>query len=202
MADIKERKKDTSSIKEKRTSMPKELLKLETIHSIQWARQQVQEAAEPEQQEGEGAGAGMPRLRVPQIRQHSRSNLKRETHDNPTTAGKSTTESSIMSTDAVVESAPSKVQESYTHAQEQGRKLAIRQETERPRESRSKRITYHPLMLFGKRNPTLLHCPILFGNDLLPALTPQVLFGKFRLPTLTLQLLFGKGPLLHLLHLL
>ena len=131
MADIKERKKDTSSIKEKRTSMPKELLKLETIHSIQWARQQVQEAAEPEQQEGEGAGAGMPRLRVPQIRQHSRSNLKRETHDNPTTAGKSTTESSIMSTDAVVESAPSKVQESYTHAQEQGRKLAIRQETEK-----------------------------------------------------------------------
>ena len=53
MADIKERKKDTSSIKEKHTSVPKELLKQETIHSIQWARQQVQEAAEPEQQETE-----------------------------------------------------------------------------------------------------------------------------------------------------
>ena len=51
MADIKERKRDTGSIKEKRTSIPKELLKQETIHSIQWARQQVQEAAEPEQQE-------------------------------------------------------------------------------------------------------------------------------------------------------
>ena len=131
MADIKERKRDRDSIKEKRTSIPKELLKQETIHSIQWARQQVQEAAEPEQQENEGAGAGMPRLRVPQIRQHSRSNLKRETHDNPTTAGKSTTGNSIMSTDTVVESAPSKVQETYVHAQEQGRKLAIRQETEK-----------------------------------------------------------------------
>ena len=131
MPDIKERKRDKDSIKEKHTSVPKELLKQETIHSIQWARQQVQEAAEPEQQEGEGAGAGMPRLRVPQIRQHSRSNLKRETHDNPTTAGKSTAESSIMSTDDVVELAPSKVQEAYAHAQEQGRKLAIRQETEK-----------------------------------------------------------------------
>ena len=131
MPDIKERKKDTSSIKEKRTSIPKELLKQETIHSIQWARQQVQEAAEPEQQENERAGAGMPRLSAPQIRQPSRSKLKRETHDTPTTVSKSTTENSIMSTDAVVESASSKVQESYTHAQEQGRKLAIRQETEK-----------------------------------------------------------------------
>ena len=131
MADIKERKKDVNSIKEKRTSMPKELLKQETIHSIQWARQQVQEAAEPEQQENEGAGAGMPRLSVPQIRRPSRSKLKRETHDNPTTASKSTTRNSIMSTDAVVESAPSKVQETYAHAQEQGRKLVIRQEKEK-----------------------------------------------------------------------
>ena len=131
MADIKERRKDAGSIKEKRTSMPKELLKQETIHSIQWARQQVQEAAEPEQQENEGAGAGMPRLRVPQIRQHSRSKLKRETHDTPTTAGKSTTGNSIMSTGIAVDSAPSRIQESYTHAQEQGRKLAIRQEMDK-----------------------------------------------------------------------
>ena len=81
MADIKERKKDTSSIKEKRTSVPKELLKQETIHSIQWARQQVQEAAEPEQQENEGAEAGMARLSTPRIRHPSRSKHKREAHD-------------------------------------------------------------------------------------------------------------------------
>ena len=131
MADIKERKKDTGSIKEKRTSIPKELLKQETIHSIQWARQQVQAAAEPERQENEEAGARMSRLSVPQIRRHSRSKLKRETYDTPTTASKSTTESSIMSTGTAVESAPSRVQEAYAHAQEQGRKLAIRQETEK-----------------------------------------------------------------------
>ena len=131
MADIKERKKDTGSIKEKRTSIPKELLKQGTIHSIQWARQQVQEAAEPEQQENEGAGTGMPRLSIPQIKRHSRSKLKHETYDTPTTASKSTTESSIMSTGTAVESAPNRVQEAYAHAQEQGRKLAIRQETEK-----------------------------------------------------------------------
>ena len=131
MADIKERKRDTGSIKEKRTSVPKELLKQETIHSIQWARQQVQEAAEPEQQENEGAEVGMPRLSVPQIRRPSRSKLKRETYDTPTTASKSTTESSIMSTGTAVESAPSRVQEAYTHAQVQGRKLAFRQEKEK-----------------------------------------------------------------------
>ena len=131
MADIKERRKDAGSIKEKRTSVPKELLKQETIHSIQWAQQQVQEAAEPEQQENEGAGTGMPRLSIPQIKRHSRSKLKHETYDTPTTASKSTTEISIMSTGTAVESAPSRVQEAYAHAQEQGRKLAIRQETEK-----------------------------------------------------------------------
>ena len=131
MADIKERKRDTGSIKEKRTSAPKELLKQETIHSIQWARQQVQEATEPESQENEGAGTGVPRLSIPQIKRHSRSKLKHETYDTPTTASKSTTEISIMSTGTAVESAPSRVQEAYAHAQEQGRKLAIRQETER-----------------------------------------------------------------------
>lgn len=131
MADIKERKKNTISIEEKRTSAPKELLKQETIHSVQWARQQVQEAAEPESQENEEAGAGMPRLSIPQIKRHSRSKLKHETYDTPTTASKSTTESSIMSTGTVVESGPNRIQESYTHAQEQGRKLAIRQEIEK-----------------------------------------------------------------------
>ena len=131
MPDIKERKRDTGSIKEKHTSVPKELLKQETIHSIQWARQQVQEAAEPELQENERVGAGMPRLSVPQIKKPSRSKLKRETHDTSTTAGKSTTGDSIMSTDDVVELAPSKVQEAYAHAQEQGRKLAIRQEMDK-----------------------------------------------------------------------
>lgn len=131
MADIKERKKDTSSIKEKRTSVPKELLKQETIHSIQWARQQVQEAAEPEQQENEGAEAGMARLSTPRIRHPSRSKHKREAHDTSTTVGKSTGENSIMSTNSAEKTVPSKVQETYAHAQEQGRKLAIRQEIEK-----------------------------------------------------------------------
>ena len=73
----------------------------------------------------------MPRLSIPQIKSHSSSKTKQAVHDNPTTAGKSTIENSIMSTDTVAESAPSRVQESYAHAQEQGRKLAIRQETEK-----------------------------------------------------------------------
>ena len=131
MADIKERKKDTGSIKEKRTSAPKELLKQETIHSIQWARQQVQEAAEPEQQENEGAGTGMPRLSVPQIKRHSGTKSKRAVHDTPTTSGKSAEKNGIMSTNIVEKTVPSKVRETSAHAQEQGRKLAIRQETEK-----------------------------------------------------------------------
>ena len=131
MADIKERKRDTGSIKEKRTSVPKELLKQESIHSIQWARQQVQEAAEPEQQENDRAGVKTPRLSVPQIGRTSRSKLKQEAHNTSTTASKSTAKNSIMSTDTVVESEPNRIQETYTHAQEQGRKLAIRQETEK-----------------------------------------------------------------------
>ena len=131
MADIKERRKDAGSIKEKCTSIPKELLKQETIHSIQWAQQQVQEAAEPEQQENEGAEAGMPRLSVLQIKRHSGTKSKRAVHDTPTTSGKSAEKNGIMSTNIVEKTVPSKVRESYTHAQEQGRKLAIRQETER-----------------------------------------------------------------------
>ena len=131
MADIKERKKDTSSIKEKRTSVPKELLKQETIHSIQWAQQQVQEAAEPEQQENERVGAGMPRLSVPQIKSHSRHKTKQAVHDPPTATEQSTREFNIMSTKDKGESAPSKVQKTYAHAQDQGRKLAIRQEMDK-----------------------------------------------------------------------
>ena len=131
MADIKERKKDTGSIKEKRTSIPKELIKQEAIHSIQWARQQVQEAAEPEQQENEGAEAGMPRLSVLQIKRHSGTKSKRAVHDTPTATEKSTREFNVMSTRVEGKSAPSKIQETYAHAQDQGRKLAIRQEAER-----------------------------------------------------------------------
>lgn len=109
MADIKERKKDTGSIKEKRTSIPKELLKQETIHSIQWARQQVQEAAEPESQENEEAGAGMPRRSVPQIKSHSRPQTKQAVHDPPTATEQSAREFNIMSTKVKGESAPSRV---------------------------------------------------------------------------------------------
>lgn len=56
MADIKERKKDTGSIKEKRTSVPKELLKQETIHSIQWARQQVRRRRSRNSRKTKGLG--------------------------------------------------------------------------------------------------------------------------------------------------
>ena len=133
MADIKERKRNRDSTKEKRTSVPKELLKQEAIHSIQWARQQVEEAAEPEQQENEGAGAGagMSRLSVPRIKSHSSPKAKQAVHDPPTATEQSAREFNIMSTKAKGESAPSKVQEGYAHAQDQGRKLAIRQETEK-----------------------------------------------------------------------
>ena len=150
MPDIKERKKDTGSIKEKRTSAPKELLKQETIHSIQWARQQVQEAAaEPEQQENERVGARMPRLSVPQIKRHSGSKSKQAVHDTPNATEKSTRERSIMSTKAKGESAPSRIQESYTHAQEQGRKLAVRQEmdkTERIKERAENAIPFDSVL--------------------------------------------------------
>ena len=131
MADIKERKWDTSSIKEKRTSIPKELLKQETIHSIQWARQQVQEAAEPEQQENDRAGMKTPRLSVPQIKRHSGSKSKQAVHDTPTTAGKSAEKYDIMSTNSAEKSVPSKVRETSVHSQDQGRKLAIRQEMDK-----------------------------------------------------------------------
>ena len=144
MADIKERKKDTGSIKEKRTSAPKKLLKQETIHSIQWARQQVQEAAEPEQQENEGAGTGMPRLSVPQIKRHSGTKSKRAVHDTPATSGKSAEKNGIMSTNIVEKTVPSKVRETSAHAQDQGRKLAIRQETEKAERIKERRENASP----------------------------------------------------------
>lgn len=144
MADIKERKKDTGSIKEKRTSAPKELLKQETIHSIQWARQQVQEAAEPEQQENEGAGTGMPRLSVPQIKRHSGTKSKRAVDDTPATSGKSAEKNGIMSTNIVEKTVPSKVRETSAHAQDQGRKLAIRQETEKAERIKERRENASP----------------------------------------------------------
>ena len=73
----------------------------------------------------------MPRLSVPQIKRHSGTKAKQAVHDTPTTAEKSTRESNIISTRTKGEPAPSRVQETYAHAQAQGRKLAIRQETER-----------------------------------------------------------------------
>ena len=98
MADIKERKKDTGSIKEKRTSVPKELLKQETIHSIQWARQQVQEAAEPEQENSKGAGVTMPRLPASRIKRYSSPRAGREPHTALDEASNSTSKSKVMST--------------------------------------------------------------------------------------------------------
>ena len=73
----------------------------------------------------------MPRLSVPQIKRHSRPKSKQAVHDTPNATEKSTRERSIMSTKLKGESAPRKVQETYAHAQAQGRKLAIRQETEK-----------------------------------------------------------------------
>ena len=151
MADIKERKRDRDSIKEKRTSMPKELLKQETIHSVQWARQQVQEAAEPEQQENERAEAALPRLSVPRIKSHSSPKTTQAVHDTPTATEKSTRESSIMSTRARGEPAPSRVQESYVHAQVQGRKLAIHQATEKAARIKERTENVHSFDSVGEQ---------------------------------------------------
>ena len=131
MADIKERKRENGSIKEKHTSVPKKLIKQEAIHSIQWARQQVQEAAEPEHENGKGARAGMHRPSVPQIKRHSGTKSKQAVHDTPTATANSAATSSIMSIDGMEETVPSKVQETYAHAQDQGRKLAIHQEMDK-----------------------------------------------------------------------
>ena len=129
MADIKERRKDVGSIKEKHTSVPKELLKQEAIHSIQWARQQVQEAAEPEQESSKGAGAEMPRLSISQVKKHPKVESQHGLSHGAFEKHRSKNE--IMSTNVVEESHPIEFQGTSAHAQEQGRKLAIRQEIDK-----------------------------------------------------------------------
>ena len=131
MADIKERKRETGSIKEKHTSVPKELLKQETIHSIQWARQQVQEAAEPEQQEDSGAGAGMPRILASRIKRQASLKSERKPHTALDDANNSTSKNVVMSTKYTERNNPIQSQRTGTHAQEQGRKRAIHQEKEK-----------------------------------------------------------------------
>ena len=128
MADIKERKRENGSIKEKHTSVPKALIKQETIHSIQWARQQVQEAAEPEQENSKGAGATMPRFPASRIKQHSSPKAGREPHTALDDANNSTSKNKVMSTAYVEGKNPVKSQRTGSPVQEQGRKVAIRQE--------------------------------------------------------------------------
>ena len=131
MADIKERRKDVGSIKEKHTSVPKALIKQETIHSTQWARQQVQEAAEPEHENNKGAGAAMPRIPASRIKRHSSPKSGREPHTALDEASNSTSKAEVMSTAYTEGKNPVKSQRTGTHAQEQGRKLAIHQEREK-----------------------------------------------------------------------
>ena len=131
MADIKERKRDKGNIKEKHASVPKELIKQETIHSIQWARQQVQEAAEPEQENSKGAGVTMPRLPASRIKRHSSLKSGREPRTALDDANNSTGKTGVMSTAYTEGKNPVKSQRTGTHAQEQGRKLAIHQSTEK-----------------------------------------------------------------------
>ena len=131
MADIKERKRDTGSIKEKRTSIPKELIKQEAIHSIQWARQQVQEAAEPEHENSKGAGAAMPRIPASRIKRHSSPRAGREPHTALDEASNNTSKSKVMSTKYTERNNPIESQRTSAHAQEQGCKLAIHQEKEK-----------------------------------------------------------------------
>lgn len=131
MADIKERKRETGSIKEKHTSVPKALIKQETLHSVQWARQQVQEAAEPEHENGKGAGAAMPRIPASRIKRHSSPKSGREPHTALDDANNSTSENIVMSTISTAEKNPIESQRTSAHAQEQGRKLAIHQEREK-----------------------------------------------------------------------
>ena len=131
MADIKERKRDKDIIKEKRTSVPKELLKQEAIHSIQWARQQVQGAAEPEQENSKGAGAGMPRILASRIKRQSSPKSGRKPHTALDDANNSTSENEVMSTVSAAGKNPIESQRASARAREQGRKLAIHQSTEK-----------------------------------------------------------------------
>ena len=131
MADIKERKLDKDSIREKHTSVPKELIKQEAIHSIQWARQQVQEAAEPEHENSKGAGAAMPRIPASRIKRHSSLKSGREPRTALDDANNSTSESKVMSTASAAGKNPIESQRASARAREQGRKLAIHQEKEK-----------------------------------------------------------------------
>ena len=131
MADIKERKRDKGNIKEKHASVPKALIKQEAIHSVQWVRQQVQEAAEPEHENNKGAGVTMPRILASRIKRHSSPKSGREPHTALDDANNSTSESKVMSTVSAAGKNPVKSQRTGTHAQEQGRKLAIHQEREK-----------------------------------------------------------------------
>ena len=131
MADIKERKRETGSIKEKHTSVPKELLKQETIHSIQWARQQVQEAAEPEHENSKGAGAVMPRLSISQVKKRPKVESQHELSHGATEEYRGNSKNKVMSTASVEKKNPIQSQKTSAHAQEQGRKLAIHQEIDK-----------------------------------------------------------------------
>ena len=139
MADIKERKRDKGNIKEKHASVPKALIKQEAIHSVQWARQQVQEAAELEQENSKGAGVTMPRLPASRIKRHSSLKSGREPHTAPDDANNSTNENKAMSTISAARKNPIQSQKTSAHAQEQGRKLAIHQEKEKA--ARTKELT-------------------------------------------------------------
>ena len=131
MADIKERKRDRGNIKEKHASVPKTLIKQEAIHSIQWARQQVKEAAEPEHENNKGAGAAMPRLPASRIKRHSSPKSGRKPHTALDDANNSTSENEVMSTVSAAGKNPSESQRASARAREQGRKLAIHQSTEK-----------------------------------------------------------------------
>ena len=131
MADIKERKRDKGNIKEKHTRVPKELIKQETIHSIQWARQQVQEAAAPEHKNNKGAGAAMPRLSISQVKKRSKAESHHEQKYGATEEYLGNSKNKVMSTASAEKKNPIQSQRTGTHAQEQGRKLAIHQEKEK-----------------------------------------------------------------------
>ena len=131
MADIKERKRETGSIKEKHTSVPKALIKQETLHSVQWARQQVQEAAEPEHENGKGAGAAMPRLSILQVNERPKVESHHEQKHGATEEYLGNSKNEVMSTTSAEKKNPIQSQRTGTHAQEQGRKLAIHQEREK-----------------------------------------------------------------------
>lgn len=131
MADIKERRKGVGSIKEKHTSVPKALIKQETIHSIQWARQQVQEAAEPEHENCKGAGVTMPRLPISQVKKHPKVESQHGLSHQATEEYMGNSKNKVVSTASGEKKNPIESQRASARAREQGRKLAIHQEKEK-----------------------------------------------------------------------